>query len=267
MSVVLLASMVNVWLICVRGIFMLLINWNVQWAGSSKRPEIVSRIWAHKPEVICLTETAPDLLDGRGDVIHSGCDYGLERSKSDRCKVMLWSANRWRESTDDIGSKDKDFPIGRFVSGITQTSLGDLLIVGVCIPYMGARQNQGREYTQDHEVYLLELKSLLAELIKNGKPFVLVGDFNQCIGRGVKQSHVRSDLQNLLKAVLGFLEIPTAFPGFQLENHPSIDHIALHGLRADTCQAMEEDHANRLVGTDSPGHYGVVVDLGLASRI
>ena len=164
---------------------MILINWNVQWARPLKRPDILNRIQVHKPELICLTEATPDLdLMNGGHVIHSGLDYGLKRSEG--CKIFLWSANPWRDK-DCIGSKDKDFPPGRFISGITQTSLGDLLIVGVCIPHMKARVGSWavikRKYKQDHEAYLRKLKPLLAKLIKNGKPFILGGDFNQHIYR------------------------------------------------------------------------------------
>ena len=218
----------------------------------SKRPKILSRLQEHNAELVCLTEAHPEVLSKSG---HTICSDVIDGHDPLKCrKVLLWSAKLWRDA-DHLGSDL--LPPGRFVSGVTQTSIGDLLIIGVCIPYGGARTKQPYKLKkwQNHEEYLLELKPLLAKLIKSGKPFIIAGDFNQCIDTDRDKS---GKLQNLLKSTLDSLEIPTAYPEFHLEDNASIDHIGLYGLKTSTCRPIEDDHSNRLCGTDSPGHFGVV---------
>ena len=105
-----------------------LVNWNVQWAAprSSRTPEILRRIDHHGAEVVCLTETHSGLLSREGYAICSQADsgYGI---KEGRRKVVLWSMQPW-ERVDDLGVDS--LPPGRFVSGVTRTSLGELTAVG-----------------------------------------------------------------------------------------------------------------------------------------
>ena len=105
-----------------------LVNWNVEWATprSRRTPEILSRIGRHAPEVICLTETHERLLSGDGYTICSQADYGYGRREGRR-KVLLWSLQPW-EQVDDVGIDS--LPPGRFVSGVTQTSVGRITVTG-----------------------------------------------------------------------------------------------------------------------------------------
>ena len=134
-----------------------LVNWNVEWATprSPRTPEILRRIDHHGAEVVCLTETHPGLLSREGYAICSQADsgYGI---KEGRRKVVLWSMQPW-ERVDDLGVDS--LPPGRFVSGVTRTSLGELTVVGVCIPWFGSRTEARREAErkqrwEDHERYL-----------------------------------------------------------------------------------------------------------------
>ena len=51
------------------------------------------------------------------------------------------------ERVDDLGVDS--LPPGRFVSGVTRTSLGELTVVGVCIPWFGgAERGAARSGTQ-----------------------------------------------------------------------------------------------------------------------
>ena len=104
-----------------------LVNWNVEWATprSSRRAEILRRIQRHDPEVICLTETHTGLLSQDGHTICSQPDYGYP-IKDGRRKVMLWSREPW-EQVDDVGIDS--MPPGRFVSGVTQTSVGEIMVL------------------------------------------------------------------------------------------------------------------------------------------
>ena len=113
------------------------ITWNVEWATTSspRASEIFRRIGRHAPEVVCLTETHVRLPSQDGHTICSQPDYGYT-IKEDRRKVMLWSREPW-EQVDDVGINS--MPPGRFVSGVTKTSLGTVTVIGVCIPWFGSR--------------------------------------------------------------------------------------------------------------------------------
>ena len=151
-----------------------LINWNVEWAEPEKRQEILRRVKSQKPEIVCLTEAPPDLLPG--DSINTGFCPGSGNPEG--CKVLLWSAQPWyTESVINELDDNPSFPFGRFVSGVTRTSLGDLLVIGICIPYAGSRRSEGVKQWQDHKDYLRALESLLAKLMNESRPFILVGDF------------------------------------------------------------------------------------------
>ena len=149
------------------------VTWNVEWAppGSWRATEILNRVERHSPQVVCLTETNDKLLSQAGHSICSRSDYGYP-IKADRRKVVLWSREPW-EQIDDLGLDS--IPPGRFVSGVTQTSLGKVTVVGVCIPWFGSRTEprRGQERKvrwEDHEEYL----SGLAEVLERGSPERLI---------------------------------------------------------------------------------------------
>ena len=114
-----------------------LVNWNVEWAklASPRGAEVLRRVYGHVPEVVCLTETHDGLLSQDGHTICSQPDYGYTL-KEDRRKVMLWAREPW-DQVDDVGIDS--MPPGRFVSGVTQTSVGEVTVIGICIPWFGSR--------------------------------------------------------------------------------------------------------------------------------
>ena len=121
---------------------MKLINWNVEWATprSPRSVEILRRIKNLQPEVVCLTETHEGLLSKAGHTISSQPDYG-HPIKPHRRKVMLWSRHPWQQ-IDDLGAES--MPPGRYVSGVTQTSLGQVTVIGICIPWHASRTEARR---------------------------------------------------------------------------------------------------------------------------
>ena len=203
---------------------MTLINWNVQWATprSQRTPEIRRRISGHSPDVICLTETDVELLSPDGHVICSQADYGYPLTKNRR-KVMLWSREPW-ERVDDLGNGD--MPPGRYVSGVTQTPVGEVTVIGICIPWRGCRTEKRRgserkRIWEDHASYL----ECLSELLKGVRdtPVIVTGDFNQRIGQGRSvPRYLRSALQD---AMPEHMTIATSALGHR--GRRAIDHIAI----------------------------------------
>ena len=231
------------------------VNWNVQWAAlrSVRTPEILRRIDALAPEIVCLTETHDQLLSRDGYSISAQADYGYG-DKGARRKVVLWSRQPWRD-VDDLGHES--LTPGRFISGITQTSIGDVTVMGICIPWFGSRTEarrgaERRERWEDHQQYLGALTDLLAR--QPVRPTIIMGDFNQVIGQGARAPvHLREALKDAFSTNL---EIVTA--GVSFEGRRNIDHIALSGDLA--CESVEPI-SNIHDGKKLSDHYGIVATV------
>ena len=192
-----------------------LLNRNVEWAAAKwKADEMQRRIAQHAADVICLTEsdTARLALPEDGYSICAQANWGqpFRKGQEGRRKVLLCSRAPW-QAVDDVGHAS--LPPGRFVSGVTRTGVGEVTVIGVCIPWsrsrVGPRSN--RKMWQDHEEYL----DGLAELLKRASRarLVVVGDFNQRIGQ---RSSTPLRLRAALQSALGpNLSIATAGLGFQ----------------------------------------------------
>ena len=235
------------------------ITWNVEWATPSSRrtPEILRRIGRHAPEVVCLTETHVRLLPQDGHTICSQPDYGYT-IKEDRRKVMLWSREPW-ERVDDVGIKS--MPPGRFVSGVTKTSLGTVTVIGVCIPWFGSRTESRRKLErkmrwEDHGQYLVDLTKVLEDGPAN--QLIVMGDFNQITGPG---SRARPELQLALqRAFPSSMTIVTSALAFH--ERKSIDHIAVsEDLAVESLDVI----SNICVGRELSDHFGVIADLSLGA--
>ena len=174
----------------------------------------------HNPEIVCLTETDIGLLSGDGHVISSQGDY-VYPIKKGRRKVLLWSKRPWAK-VDDLGSAS--MPPGRFVSGITESSLGEVTVVGICIPWSGSRvrwTTEKRRMWEDHREYLGTLGGVLGRI--STRPLIVVGDFNQRIGQGhAVPAELRTALQGAMPSGMSI-----ATSGLGLRGLRSIDHIAI----------------------------------------
>ena len=231
------------------------VNWNVEWATPAARPsaEILRRIDAHEPEVVCLTETHEDLLSRDGYTICSRPDYG-HQVRPGRRKVLLWSREPWR-NVDDLGIAG--MPPGRFVSGVTRTSVGDVTVIGVCIPWSGSRVRGAgvkRRMWEDHGAYLDGLAKVLE---RSSERLIVMGDFNQRIGqRGNVPLHLRSALQGSFPSGM---TIATSAVG--LRGRRTIDHIAV----GDDMAVEHLDVIDNVDGkTRLSDHFGVVAALSAA---
>ncbi len=232
-----------------------LVNWNLEWASprSSRRREILRRIRGHDPDVVCLTETHEGLLADFGYTICSQADYGYPIKKCRR-KVLLWSRNSW-EDVDCLG--DESLPPGRFVSGVTRTSLGAVTVIGMCIPWFGSRTEARRgphrkERWEDHGQYIAGL----ARVLENApvKRTIVMGDFNQRIGKG---STAPARLQEALReAIPAHMAIVTSELSF--DGRRSIDHIVLsEDLAAESVGVISNSNGKAKLSD----HFGVHAEV------
>ncbi len=231
------------------------VNWNVKWATprSKRSLEILRRIDEHCPEIICLTETNNRLLHAGGHVIWPQPYYGYPVVPGRR-KVVLWSRHPWRK-VDWKGSSA--LPPGRFVAGTTQSSIGDVTVIGVCIPWRNSRtpkKRGNRRVWQDHLEYLDGLDAVLDRITHSR--LIVMGDFNQRIG--VVPNGPPDRVRDRLRSVIASrLEIITANIGFQ--ESKAIDHIAIStDLRAESVGAISNCKDKP---KDLSDHFGVFATL------
>ena len=242
-----------------RGVSLKALTWNVEWATPRARRtrEILSRIDRHAPEVACITETHAGLMSQRGHVLCSQADSGYKVVENRR-KVVLWSREPWG-AVDDTGLDL--LPPGRFVFGSTQTSLGEVKVIGICIPWFGSRTEarrgaERRRPWQDHEQFLVGLAEILEREEK--KRLIVIGDFNQSLGQG---SRAPAELGRALQdAFSPSMRIATADLSFG--GRRSIDHIA---LSADLAVSSLDVISNMHGGTELSDHFGVVADVSAGS--
>lgn len=234
-----------------------IVNWNVEFATprSRRTSEILGRIDRREPEIVCLTETHDGLLGQGGHAICSRPDYGYGLQKNRR-KVLLWSREPWRQ-VDDLGMDS--LPPGRFVTGVTQTSVGEVAVVGICIPWFGSRTEARRGAERrgrwaDHEEYLAGLSEVLEQM--DARRLIVMGDFNQRIGQGRRAPlALRLALQEAFGPNLRIVTADLAFQG-----RKSIDHIALSADWAvDSVDAISNIHDGRKLSD----HFGVAADVSV----
>ena len=230
-------------------------TWNLEWATprSWRTPEILRRIDQCAAEVVCLTETHDMLLSDGGHAICSRPDYGYPM-KEGRRKVMLWSREPWRQ-VDDVGIDS--MPPGRFVSGVTETSIGEVTVVGVCIPWFGSRTearrgDERKKRWEDHESYLAGLAEVLER--RSASRLMVMGDFNQVIGpTSSAPDALRSALREALRPGM---DIVTA--GLSFQGRSCIDHVALSGdLVAESVAVI----SNAVDGRALSDHFGAIADV------
>lgn len=228
--------------------------WNIAWRrpDSSAGKTILQHIMDQNPDIICITEGYEDFLPASGYSITSDPDYGYT-IKAGRRKVVLWSRNPWRY-IDPIG--DTTLPGGRFVHGTTETQIGPLDMIGVCIPWKEAHVKTGRKDRgpwQDHLSYLQGLQNVL--LNQKSERAILLGDFNQHIPR-IKQP---KQVYNVLIS-----DIPEGFRvatagEIQGAHSPAIDHVC-HSLDLE-CKDLSILPQYDELGLRLSDHYGFIFSI------
>ena len=199
-------------------------TWNTNWAkpGSDQGKRVRATLRAPGCNVLCVTEGSKEILPDSGNVIEAKGDWGYQ-PKWDGCrKVLLWSEQQWSDR-DRVGSDE--LPPGRFAAGVTDTPVGPLTIIGVCIPWANAHAGSGRNDRakwQDHKTWLAEFEKLRYHY--NRERTVILGDFNQRIPRNPQHSWHDQEAYELLRRAFNGYAISTAG---DVAGIPSlvIDHI------------------------------------------
>lgn len=232
-----------------------LATWNIEWSKSSSGSAALmrERLLACDPEIVCITEGYTDFFEGSGHLIEAEADFGYGYDAKAR-KAMLWSKRPWTD-VDSIG--DPAMPSGRFIAGRTESSIGPIDVVGVCIPWRDAHVRSGRRDRnpwQDHLAYLAGLRRYLQQT--RGQT-AIIGDFNQRVPRTYAPPAVYEALVDCLEP--GFT-VATAGP-LPPDNIPSIDHIAHSDDLAASDVAMLSNYAPD--GKRLSDHFGVSLRLAL----
>lgn len=197
------------------------VNWNVEWRlpHSFAAQSLRARISEQTPDIICLTETYRNFLPPSGHIIEAQADYGYP-IREGRRKVLLWSNQPWSD-VDNVG--DPNLPSGRFVRGRTETPIGTIDVMGVCIPWAGAHVTSGRRDRKRWEDHLSYITTLAHVVPAAPSRLLVVGDFNQKVPRTAAPLAAYRALD---EAILSRLRLAT-MGKVEPESCQLIDHIAV----------------------------------------
>lgn len=180
-------------------------TWNTDRAvpSSARRIPVSTALAGPDCDILCVTEGSACLFTGEDHIIDAGTNWGISPPPEHLRKVLLWSRSRWTEE-DFVGSPD--FPGGRFVKGVTETPIGTLTVIGVCIPWKKANAAKGREHWEDHETWLKVFERLPWRSPTDR--LVVLGDFNQQIPRDMRR--VQAERKKALRHAFDPFVITTA---------------------------------------------------------
>ena len=155
-------------------------TWNTKWAVPNRARGLRVRARGLRVkaaladpvcDVMCVTEGSEGLLP-KGYVIDGGTDWGYPVRPEDRRKVLLWSRSAW---TEDLRfTRRARWPLRK---GSYRARIGQLTVVGVCIPWADAHVRTGRKDRrrwEDHEAWLRSF-GLLPYLSAGTRTVVLGG--------------------------------------------------------------------------------------------
>jgi endonuclease/exonuclease/phosphatase family metal-dependent hydrolase len=233
------------------------LTWNLE----RKRPSsptgsaAVARIAACEPDIAVITEIRLGHLDALGGFEIAPESAPPGRFDNDERKVMIWSRSPWRD-IDQVGHPD--MPSGRFVAGTTATPIGDIRVIGVCIPWHMSDVRSGtkdRKPWEQHRRWLELLEPLLAG--SASLPVIIAGDFNQRVPRSPRGNRAMADL---LAGVLDGFTTVTAGIVAGCERQ-GIDHIAINSrLEALSVRGWPSDDG----GVRMSDHDGAFADVRLS---
>ena len=226
-------------------------TWNAEWApvGGVRGRRVTGVLSSLDADVICLTEGFAALLPDDGHIVE-GARHGGFPDRAGQRRVLLWSRRPWG-ATDDAARRA--LPHQGFVSAVTDTPVGSLRVLGVCVPWHHAGVRDGRHRSWElHGAFLEGLGPIVRRDAAEGE-VVAAGDFNQFVPRiwGPRA------MEALLREALGPLRVATS-GSVNGVDAPLIDHIAHSpGLEVVALGAWPRR------GPDGPrsDHDGVWVDL------
>lgn len=199
-------------------------------------------------DVMVLTESRVSFPAGDGHAI-----WSRTHGEPDERKVVMWSKQPWTV-VDDLG--DPDLPPSRFVAATTQTPVGPIHVMGVCISWHMANVQYGarnRKPWEDHVTYCRVLERMISDR-RSSTPLVIAGDFNQRVTSppkttgGAHREAMASLLRGLTAPTIGVV------PGWEQEEN---DHIALRDLTPGQVRGW----SNVVDGVRCTDHAGVMVDV------
>ena len=205
------------------------------------------------PDVVCLTEAYEDSLNELGG--HSISIPGVTWSptKEGERKVVLWSKNPWVEVD---GEGNVETQSGAYLSAVTETGLGLIRFVGICMPYHMAAPigvSPKPKMWSQHLIFLDGLAKLLPKG-ENSPPTILLGDFNQRIPRVWTPKKV---YQALLKVIDGY-EVATEGK-IKSVGELTIDHI-VHSKDFKATRITSIDNYSS-DGSRLSDHFGIYAEL------
>ena len=196
-----------------------LATWNVEWATPRNHAPITERIAAMNADILVVTEGDAGVLPAGGTHLDGGTDWGYRNTKPDWRKVMLRSRYPMR-SID--GQAPAGVP-GRLTMAQVQTPVGDVTVIGVCIPWRDAHVRTGRRDALPWGEHMAYLKHL-AEVVRRyrDQPLLVMGDFNQRFPRTRAPQQVFDAINDALDGLV----VITAgqLPGLTRQD---VDHIAV----------------------------------------
>ncbi|MYB20059.1 MAG: endonuclease/exonuclease/phosphatase family protein [Holophagales bacterium] len=175
-------------------------TWNTEFAEPGRvRGERVRPILAAPDcDILCVTEGYAETFPDGGHIVTGGDDPGYPIVEGQK-KVLLWSKEPW----ESVEFGPREMPEGRFVAGITRTPIGQLTVVGVCIPWHFAHVNTGCKNRRPWEVHLDWLSSFKrTAFAAASRRTVVLGDFNQRVPRSWTPKVVYAALRRALEGLV-----------------------------------------------------------------
>jgi len=231
-------------------------TWNTDWRrpDSKDGQEILRRLKGLDADIICLTETHSDMLDGWPGCAIDGGAGATNVKEPTRRTVLLWTRWNWTR-TDRLGNAS--LKQGCFIRSETHPPAGPLTFVGMVIPYFMSDVRFGtrdRRMWENHSRYLDGLLALAPHWPDTA---IATGDFNQRLPARFPPKSLRDKLES----VFSKMEIGTSGI-IGPDGKRSNDHIA-YG-RYWSCSGRGTVSNLKSDARELSDHFGVWVDLTAA---
>ena len=208
----------------------------------------VDHLFSLAPHIAVLTETRTTFPERGGHTVWSQPPR-TTRHDADERTVLAWSREPWSD-IDRVGAPGLD--TSRFVAATTETPVGPVRVLAVCIPWHMAEVTYPIDVERRQWELHLDYLAILADMIAGvTRPTIVVGDFNQ------RTPRVRSGNHRAAAELEATFEPFSIVTGGTLTgaSRPGIDHIALSGhLQAHTVWGWpNEVDGRRLSDHDGAG--------------